>query len=136
MLVCFQVEPDLSMWLLLIFTCRRETFEHLTTWLEDARQHSSSNMVIMLIGNKRYSVHVQYMYTCIRLLLHIVCTYKIDDLPANYALTVVISCGVGLSLGSSWVPATVMHYMFTVLFQVFFAMHNNRVYQNSICHVQ
>ena len=31
---------------------RRETFEHLTTWLEDARQHSSTNMVIMLIGNK------------------------------------------------------------------------------------
>lgn len=31
---------------------RRETFEHLGSWLEDARQHSSSNMVIMLIGNK------------------------------------------------------------------------------------
>lgn len=31
---------------------RRETFNHLATWLEDARQHSSSNMVIMLIGNK------------------------------------------------------------------------------------
>merc|ERR1711981_408387 len=31
---------------------RRETFNHLTTWLDDARQHSSSNMVIMLIGNK------------------------------------------------------------------------------------
>ncbi|KAH8867517.1 Ras-related protein Rab-2A, partial [Schistosoma japonicum] len=31
---------------------RRDTFTHLTTWLEDARQHSSSNMVIMLIGNK------------------------------------------------------------------------------------
>ncbi|KER26553.1 hypothetical protein T265_06197 [Opisthorchis viverrini] len=31
---------------------RRETFTHLTSWLEDARQHSSSNMVIMLIGNK------------------------------------------------------------------------------------
>lgn len=31
---------------------RRDTFEHLTNWLEDARQHSSSNMVIMLIGNK------------------------------------------------------------------------------------
>jgi len=31
---------------------RRETFNHLTTWLEDARQHSNSNMVIMLIGNK------------------------------------------------------------------------------------
>ena len=25
---------------------------HLTSWLEDAKQHSSSNMVIMLIGNK------------------------------------------------------------------------------------
>ncbi|KAK3872277.1 hypothetical protein Pcinc_022634 [Petrolisthes cinctipes] len=32
---------------------RRETFNHLTQWLEDARQHSNSNMVIMLIGNKR-----------------------------------------------------------------------------------
>ena len=31
---------------------RRDTFNHLTTWLEDARQHSNSNMVIMLIGNK------------------------------------------------------------------------------------
>jgi len=33
---------------------RRDTFNHLTTWLDDARQHSSSNMVIMLIGNKRF----------------------------------------------------------------------------------
>lgn len=31
---------------------RRDTFTHLTTWLDDARQHSNSNMVIMLIGNK------------------------------------------------------------------------------------
>ncbi|XP_057573593.1 ras-related protein Rab-2A-like [Hippopotamus amphibius kiboko] len=31
---------------------RRDTSNHLTTWLEDAHQHSSSNMVIMLIGNK------------------------------------------------------------------------------------
>merc|ERR1712014_229403 len=31
---------------------RRETFNHLTSWLDDARQHSSSNMTIMLIGNK------------------------------------------------------------------------------------
>jgi len=31
---------------------RRETFTHLTSWLEDARQHSSSEMTIMLIGNK------------------------------------------------------------------------------------
>lgn len=31
---------------------RRETFNHLASWLEDARQHASANMVIMLIGNK------------------------------------------------------------------------------------
>ncbi|XP_044277326.1 ras-related protein Rab-2B isoform X8 [Varanus komodoensis] len=31
---------------------RRETFNRLHSWLEDARQHSSSHMVIMLIGNK------------------------------------------------------------------------------------
>lgn len=31
---------------------RRETFEHLTTWLEDCRRYSSHNIVIMLIGNK------------------------------------------------------------------------------------
>eukprot|EP00245_Coleochaete_scutata_P002086 TRINITY_DN12687_c0_g1_i1.p1 TRINITY_DN12687_c0_g1~~TRINITY_DN12687_c0_g1_i1.p1 ORF type:complete len:212 (-),score=36.69 TRINITY_DN12687_c0_g1_i1:762-1397(-) len=31
---------------------RRETFNHLANWLEDARQHANSNMTIMLIGNK------------------------------------------------------------------------------------
>ncbi|CAM9460348.1 unnamed protein product [Phaeothamnion confervicola] len=31
---------------------RRDTFNHLTRWLEEARQNSNSNMVIMLIGNK------------------------------------------------------------------------------------
>jgi GTPase SAR1 family protein len=31
---------------------RRETFNHLQTWLEDARQHSNPDMTIMLIGNK------------------------------------------------------------------------------------
>jgi len=31
---------------------RRETFNHLTTWLEDARQHYHQNMTVMLIGNK------------------------------------------------------------------------------------
>jgi len=31
---------------------RRETFNHLTSWLDDARQHSNANMTIMLIGNK------------------------------------------------------------------------------------
>ncbi|CAM6045861.1 unnamed protein product [Sphagnum compactum] len=30
----------------------RETFNHLASWLEDARQHANSNMTIMLIGNK------------------------------------------------------------------------------------
>nr|PNR52676.1 hypothetical protein PHYPA_009050 [Physcomitrium patens] len=31
---------------------RRKTFNHLASWLEDARQHANSNMTIMLIGNK------------------------------------------------------------------------------------
>jgi len=31
---------------------RRETFSHLTRWLEEARQNANQNMVIMLIGNK------------------------------------------------------------------------------------
>lgn len=31
---------------------RRDTFKHLTTWLEDARQHANVNTTIMLIGNK------------------------------------------------------------------------------------
>ncbi|KAA3681435.1 Ras-related protein Rab-2B, partial [Paragonimus westermani] len=31
---------------------RRDTYDHLTTWLEDARQHASPNMVITLVGNK------------------------------------------------------------------------------------
>lgn len=31
---------------------RRDTFAHLSRWLEEARQHAQSNMVIMLIGNK------------------------------------------------------------------------------------
>ena len=30
----------------------RETFNHLTRWLEEARSNAHSNMVIMLIGNK------------------------------------------------------------------------------------
>ena len=47
----------LFLWFIFLFIFfRRETFDHLTSWLEDARQHSSSNMVIMLIGNKRYVV--------------------------------------------------------------------------------
>jgi len=31
---------------------RRDTFEHLTTWLEDCRKYSNEKIVIMLIGNK------------------------------------------------------------------------------------
>mmetsp|Transcript_6096 Transcript_6096/g.12744 ORF Transcript_6096/g.12744 Transcript_6096/m.12744 type:complete len:217 (+) Transcript_6096:101-751(+) len=36
---------------------RRDTFKHLSRWLEEARQHSQSNMVIMLIGNKNDLEH-------------------------------------------------------------------------------
>jgi Ras-related protein Rab-2A len=31
---------------------RRDTFNHLTRWLEEARQNANPKMVIMLIGNK------------------------------------------------------------------------------------
>ncbi|KAJ1670309.1 Ras- protein Rab-2-B [Coemansia sp. RSA 1694] len=31
---------------------RRDTFDHLATWLADARKHSNANTTIMLIGNK------------------------------------------------------------------------------------
>lgn len=40
----------LIMWHFL--SLRRETFNHLASWLEDARQHANANMTIMLIGNK------------------------------------------------------------------------------------
>uniref|UniRef100_A0A7S4NVZ5 Ras-related protein Rab-2A n=1 Tax=Paramoeba aestuarina TaxID=180227 RepID=A0A7S4NVZ5_9EUKA len=38
--------------LLLYDITRRETFDHLTTWLEDCRQYSNERIVITLIGNK------------------------------------------------------------------------------------
>jgi len=31
---------------------RKETFDHLTEWLEDCKKYSNQNIVIMLIGNK------------------------------------------------------------------------------------
>ena len=31
---------------------RRETFNHLSRWLEEARQNGNPDMVVMLIGNK------------------------------------------------------------------------------------
>jgi len=31
---------------------RRETFNHLTHWLEDAKTHANNNMTIILVGNK------------------------------------------------------------------------------------
>jgi small GTP-binding protein len=31
---------------------RRDSFTHVQTWLEEARQHGNENMVVMLVGNK------------------------------------------------------------------------------------
>ncbi|EYU44839.1 hypothetical protein ABFS82_08G003400 [Erythranthe guttata] len=36
---------------------RRETFNHLASWLEDARQHANPNMTIILIANKSDLAH-------------------------------------------------------------------------------
>jgi Ras-related protein Rab-2A len=38
--------------LLVYDVTRRETFDHVLSWLEDCRNHSSTSMVIMLVGNK------------------------------------------------------------------------------------
>eukprot|EP00743_Colponemidia_sp_Colp-15_P018098 GILK01022574.1.p1 GENE.GILK01022574.1~~GILK01022574.1.p1 ORF type:complete len:222 (+),score=7.16 GILK01022574.1:101-766(+) len=38
--------------LLVYDVTRRETFEHLQTWLSDCRENSNMNMTILLIGNK------------------------------------------------------------------------------------
>ena len=35
-----------------LLTLSRDTFEHLTTWLDDCRKYANSNITIMLIGNK------------------------------------------------------------------------------------
>ena len=62
----FTVDP-VSGALLVYDITRRDTFDHLASWLEDARQHSSSNMVIMLIGNKsdlESSRQVTFLYGC------------------------------------------------------------------------
>lgn len=44
--------------------CRRETFNHLASWLEDARQHANPNMTIMLIGNKN-DLNVSLSASCL-----------------------------------------------------------------------
>ena len=36
---------------------RRDTFQHLSRWLEEAKQHAQPNMVILLIGNKNDLEH-------------------------------------------------------------------------------
>lgn len=36
---------------------RRDTFQHLSRWLEEAQQHAHENMVILLIGNKNDLEH-------------------------------------------------------------------------------
>ena len=36
---------------------RRDTFQHLGRWLEEAKQHANENMVILLIGNKNDLEH-------------------------------------------------------------------------------
>jgi Ras-related protein Rab-2A len=53
-----EISPDLPDYrgaagaLLVYDITRRETFEHISSWLEDCLKYSSSNIVIMLIGNK------------------------------------------------------------------------------------
>lgn len=50
-LLIFQITPSTENQKI-PFLIRRETFNHLASWLEDARQHANPNMTITLIGNK------------------------------------------------------------------------------------
>eukprot|EP01039_Chlorochromonas_danica_P007879 gene7879-8691_t len=43
--------------LLMYDITRRDTFEHLNRWLEEARQNSNPNLVITLVGNKKDLEH-------------------------------------------------------------------------------
>ena len=43
--------------LLVYDVTRRDTFQHLGRWLEEAKQHAHENMVILLIGNKNDLEH-------------------------------------------------------------------------------
>jgi Ras-related protein Rab-2A len=36
---------------------RRETFTHLSRWLDEAKQNSNPELVIMLVGNKKDLEH-------------------------------------------------------------------------------
>jgi Ras-related protein Rab-2A len=42
---------------------RRDTFQHLSRWLEEAKQHAHENMVILLIGNKNDLEHKRAVST-------------------------------------------------------------------------
>jgi len=41
---------------------RRETFEHATKWLEDVRNNSSKNTLVILVGNKKDMENQYYLY--------------------------------------------------------------------------
>lgn len=45
------------------FLCRRETFNNLHYWLEDAKKYSNENIVIMLVGNKTDLEHKRAVST-------------------------------------------------------------------------
>eukprot|EP01023_Acetabularia_acetabulum_P065349 TRINITY_DN863_c0_g2_i1.p1 TRINITY_DN863_c0_g2~~TRINITY_DN863_c0_g2_i1.p1 ORF type:complete len:213 (+),score=25.62 TRINITY_DN863_c0_g2_i1:206-844(+) len=42
---------------------RRDTFNHMASWLEDARQHAQPNMTITLVGNKSDLAHKREIST-------------------------------------------------------------------------
>ena len=64
----------LTTWHSLSYLSRRETFNHLASWLEDARQHANPNMTIMLIGNKSdLTVRANLLQTWPALVWHISC---------------------------------------------------------------
>ena len=60
---------------------RRETFEHVTTWLEDCKKYSSKDITIMLIGNKSDLEEARQVST--EEVLRVVCALSLDVVVAD-----------------------------------------------------
>ena len=90
--VCAEKAPSLSLRIRCALGARRETFNHLASWLEDARQHANPNMTIMLIGNKSdltvrclATLHLANAHAQSKL-LRLVFPWCIEPEPRLYAL--------------------------------------------------
>ncbi|KAE8656498.1 putative galacturonosyltransferase 3 [Hibiscus syriacus] len=64
---------------------RRETFNHLASWLEDARQHANANMTIMLIGNKSDLAHRRVGHLEAEMVLLLKVAAAVIEIPSSHS---------------------------------------------------